>query len=805
VVSASARVASGRYDDVLARAPAPGVEAIDLPSTGPLAPPGRRWIEPGVVVALALAGAGIAVATQDVGAATGAVALGALGVASLRARSGQPVLAGQVLPLAAGVAVLTLARAGIGTPDGASWHPLAALVAYPFLGRAVLRLLADCRRVREVDVLVEGALVGVAAAIVVQIVMADWRAPALTPTLLDARGAVPAVLIGLDVALVVVGARAFVSPVARRGPLALVLAGVGVLLVAHASQAVRPFDDLGGFVASLAAAGIACIGLAGLHPRAAAEPDVPAEEPPLFSATHAGLVVVALAAAPVALAVQAIREVTASPAVATGAVISGAILACYLVGLLQERATTEHRATHDGLTELPNRALFADRLERAIAHGRRTDRPVAVLFIDLDRFKEVNDTFGHAAGDVLLRTVAARLLTCCREEDTVARLAGDEFAVLLPYPAAGGDAVVVAQRILDVLAEPVTLAGERIPIGGSIGIAVYPEDGSSTDELLASADAAMYRAKDNGGNGYELFNPQLATQAHERLRLEAALYDGVERDELVLHYQPIVDLPSRRTVGAEALVRWEHPERGLLLPGHFVPVAERSDLVVLLGERVILDACRELRRWHDLGLGDRFISVNVSSRHFSHGLVSTIAAALRETGADPRRLVVELTESTAAENLAAVAGVLDELRELGVRSAIDDFGTGYCGLRYLGSLPVDALKVDKSFVQGMTPSDAAIVAATIAMGHSLGLTLVAEGVETVEQRRFLEAQRCDRIQGYLVGRPMPATDLVDRLRAEDLERQAAAPAYESSFSLMTARHDSSADHSRGVIGTGTVS
>jgi EAL domain-containing protein (putative c-di-GMP-specific phosphodiesterase class I) len=233
-------------------------------------------------------------------------------------------------------------------------------------------------------------------------------------------------------------------------------------------------------------------------------------------------------------------------------------------------------------------------------------------------------------------------------------------------------------------------------------------------------------------------------------------------------YQPIFDIAAWRIIGAEALVRWDHPERGLLLPGHFVPAAEQSDLVVLLGERVILEACRELRRWEDLGLGDRSIAVNVSFRHFNHGLDSSIAAALRMSGANPKNLVVELTENTAVEKIDLVASCLEELRNLGVRSAIDDFGTGYCGLRYLGELPVDCLKIDKSFIQGMTPSAQAIVTATIAMGHSLGLSIIAEGVETETQRDFLARHDCDRIQGFLYGRPMEATALVDRIRAESV-------------------------------------
>jgi diguanylate cyclase (GGDEF)-like protein len=689
------------------------------------------------------------VVSLDLVAVTGVLALGAIGYATLRWRRQAGVLGGQAVALAGGVAVL--AASGAGVAGGArAWF---AIVAYPLLGRAFVGMVARYRRIREADAVVEGALVGAALGILLHV---RTGGEALGP-----------VLVGLDVAVLVVASRALRSPSARAGAFAPFVASVVLLTGAHVVLALgQATTSTTAF--TLAAASLAGIGFGAAHPRVAAEPEPLAEELPTFSRTHAAVVVAALLVAPGVLALQAVIDITTPATIATGSVISGTVLAGYLVVLLQERAATEHRATHDGLTELPNRALFADRLDRVIARARRTGKPAAVLFVDLDGFKDVNDTFGHAAGDVLLRTVADRLRTCRRADDTVARLAGDEFAVLLP-DAGGEDVIGIAQRVLDSLDEPVTLAEERVRIVASVGVAVFPDDGFTADELLASADAAMYRAKEGGGGRYEVFNVALATHAHARLRLESALYDGMARGELVLHYQPIVELATGITVGAEALVRWEHPEQGLLLPGHFVPVAERSDLVVRLGERVIADACAELRRWEDLGLGGRTIAVNVSSRHFAHGLANSIASTLRATGADPNCLVIELTEGTAVDNLDAVAATLEDLRDIGVRCAIDDFGTGYCGLRYLGTLPVDALKIDRSFVQGMTPSSAAIVAATIAMGHSLGMTLIAEGVETIEQLRFLESQGCDRVQGFLVGRPGPAQDLVDRLREERVE------------------------------------
>jgi diguanylate cyclase (GGDEF)-like protein len=726
---------------------------------------GQRWVP----VALAVAMVAVA-ATSGLPLTWGAaLASAALAFVAVRTPDGQPLLSGQAVPYSIGVSLLGLCGAGLDqTGAEQSWRSVVAVAAYPFLGCAVLRLVAAHRRVREADVVVEAALVGTAVGIVLHVGMSSWRIRTVTSAWGDAAGAFPAMVVALDVALLVISVRSLRTPSARRGPLGCIHLGLTALFVAHLWQELQSTrgESAGAAGATFAFIGFLGLAAASLHPAARTEPDQPLEHPALFSSSHAVIVVLALLAAPVMLGVQAVRGVAASATVATGASISGTILAGYLVGLLRERAGTEHEATHDGLTGLPNRTLLVDRLDRAIAHARRRESSCAVLFIDLDRFKEINDTFGHATGDDLLKAVAKRLLSCIRDEDTVARLSGDEFVLLLPDLPTSEDVLVVAQRVLDSLGTPITVGGERMLLAASIGIAAYPDDGSTPDDLLANADAAMYRAKEVPGNTWEIFSGQMATEARARLHTEAALLDGIARDELVLHYQPIVDLASGSTVGAEALVRWDHPDQGLLLPGHFVPIAEQSDLIVMLGEWVILDACRELRRWRDLGVVGRSIAVNVSTRQFSHGLVSTVAAALRATGADPHDLVIELTESTIVDDVETVAATLTELREMGVRAAIDDFGTGYCGLRYLSALPVSSLKIDRSFVQTMTPSGAAIVAATIAMGRSLGLTLIAEGVETPEQQRFLASQGCERAQGFLLGRPMPADDMVERLQRE---------------------------------------
>lgn len=699
----------------------------------------------------------------------GAVASAALALVVVRGADRDRRLGGQLLPVSIAVALLAVSGAGVGTGLGAQLGPpLVALAAYPFLGRALLSLLRTRRLVRDADVLVEAALVATAVGIVLYVATSDWRRLTFTSTWGDAGSVAATMLVGLDVALLVIGGRALSSSEARKGPLGWLHLAVGLLLVAHLAQQVHSLSGRGSptWVSAVAGLGLLAIGVAGAHPSAAAEPTELVAELTPFSRFHAAVVVNALLATPVAVAVQTVRGVPTSATVATGAVLSGIVLAAYLVQLLRDRASVEHAATHDSLTKLPNRTLLLDRLERSIAHAQRTDRAVGLLFVDLDRFKDVNDTYGHAAGDSLLQDVAERMQRCVRFEDTVARLSGDEFVVLLPHLNDPQEVLVVAQRLLESLGDPFTVSGERVLVAASMGITVFPEDGTCAEDLLARADAAMYRAKDTIGSHWRVYNADLATEALERMHLEASLLDALADDELVLHYQPIVDARSGLTIGAEALVRWQHPERGLLSPAEFIPVAERSDLIVLVGDRVIVEACRELRRWQDAGLTGRSISVNVAARHFGHDLVSTVTSALRETGADPGSLIIELTESTIVDNLDAVARILEELRHMGVRSAIDDFGTGYTSLQFLSVLPVASLKIDRSFIQGMTPSDAAIVGATIAMGHRLGLRITAEGIETAEQQAFLVGQGCDQLQGYRLGRPVPAEEVRARLLAE---------------------------------------
>jgi len=422
------------------------------------------------------------------------------------------------------------------------------------------------------------------------------------------------------------------------------------------------------------------------------------------------------------------------------------------------------QALHDALTGLPNRTLLGDRLGHALAAARRDRAPLALFLMDLDRFKEVNDTLGHDAGDALLREVGQRIQEALRASDTVARLGGDEFAVLLP----GDDqesAVGAARKLLAALAAPVTLRDQGIVAGGSIGIALYPDHGEDAATLLRRADVAMYAAK-RAGTGYALYTPDHDQHTPGRLALIGALHGAIARDELRLHYQPTVDVADGRVRMVEALVRWQHPERGLLPPDDFIPLAEQTGLIVPLTRWVLDTTARQLRAWVDAGL-DLGAAVNLSARVLHDPDLPDAIAALLATHAVPAaRLRVEVTESAVMAHPAGALDVLTRLARLGVRIAIDDFGTGYSSLTYLKRLPVDEIKIDKSFVTHMTTDhdDATIVASTIGLGHSLGLRFVAEGVESRGTWQALEALGCDGAQGYYFSHALPADKLTRWMR-----------------------------------------
>lgn len=428
----------------------------------------------------------------------------------------------------------------------------------------------------------------------------------------------------------------------------------------------------------------------------------------------------------------------------------------------EAEAHIQYLAHFDGLTGLPNRGAWMKHAQAALMLAHRHGDTLGVLFLDLDHFKTVNDSLGHPVGDRLLAAVARRLSGCLREEDVLARLGGDEFVALLPRLHRPDDAAMVARKLLAAMADTVHIEGHDLSPSVSIGIALYPNDGNDVDTLLKHADTAMYGAKAAGRNNYQFFVPEMNTRAFERLMLENALRRGIERNELILHYQPQIDAASGRISGCEALVRWEHPDLGLVPPAQFIPVAEDSGLIVPLGEWVLREACRQQVRWRDSAVGNIQLAVNISALQFRRNdFVDTVARALEDTGADARYIELEITESALMQPDDHLIGRLDALCALGLTLALDDFGTGYSSLSYLKRLPISRLKIDRSFVKDL-PSDAedaAVTSATLSLAQALGLDVVAEGVETPAQRDYLVTRGCNALQGFLYSRPLAAEAL----------------------------------------------
>lgn len=429
----------------------------------------------------------------------------------------------------------------------------------------------------------------------------------------------------------------------------------------------------------------------------------------------------------------------------------------------------KHLATHDELTGLANRALLLDRLEQSLHYARRSGRLVGVLLLDLDRFKVINDSLGHAFGDKVLCLVAQRLRKLVREADTLARLGGDEFVILLAEVAEPADVGLVAAKILQHLAEPLWIEGRDVRLTASLGVSLYPRDSDDGAILIRNADLAMYRAKRDGSGTVGFYSPEMNQRIRETLELEGALRQALEREEFRLHYQPKVDLASGRIIGCEALVRWYHPQRGLVSPADFIPLTEETGLIVPLGTWVLKEACRQARAWQIDGLPVLSVAVNLSARQFRKGdLPQLVNETLQDVGLDPTLLELELTESMVMDDPAGAERTMRTLKNLGVGLSLDDFGTGYSSLNYLRRFPVDNLKIDRSFIHHVAtdPSGASVVASVIDIAHNLGLTAVAEGVETREQLAFLIGCGCDMLQGYLFSKPLPAKEFADLLLEE---------------------------------------
>ena len=449
-------------------------------------------------------------------------------------------------------------------------------------------------------------------------------------------------------------------------------------------------------------------------------------------------------------------------------------LALRLRNTLAAKAYQDQLAYYDALTGLPNRRLFLDRFNLELTNASRDAKGVAILHIGLDRFKQINDTLGLRVGDAVLREAGQRVEQSVRVSDpseglgsasswvTLSRVGGDEFAVLLPEAAHFENAAIVARRILNAMAEPVRVEGQEVFVSASIGISVFPYDGKETDTLLKHASIATYHAKEHGRNTYQFYSREINARSVERLKLENELRKALKNDELMLYYQPKVDVKTGRMTGVEALLRWNHPKLGLVMPGVFIPLAEEAGLIVRMGEWVLQEGCRQAQAWHDAGLTGLGVSVNVSPQQFCQpGLMDAIRDALHRSGLEARYLTLELTESMIMENASRNIETLHEMKGTGLKISIDDFGTGYSSLSYLKRFPLDELKVDRSFLGDLQngADDAAIVSAIIAMAHSLNLRVVAEGVETQRQLAFLKARGCDQCQGYLFAKPMPAEEL----------------------------------------------
>ena len=438
----------------------------------------------------------------------------------------------------------------------------------------------------------------------------------------------------------------------------------------------------------------------------------------------------------------------------------------------------EYQAYHDALTGLANRRLFQEHLSLALALAQRRQKEVAVLFLDLDHFKVINDSLGHTIGDALLQETAARLKNAVREGDTVARVGGDEFTIVLQELPNAQEAAIVARKVLRTIAAPMEVSGHRLYVTTSIGITVFPADGEDAETLLKNADAAMYRAKAEGRNTYQMSTRELSRSTHERMTVESGLHLALEAGEFELMYQPQIDVETMDVVGMEALLRWRHPQRGVILPDEFIRVAEERGLILPIGDWVLRQACLDARRFQERGMPRFRVAVNLSARQFRDpSLTSTVESALRDSGIPPETLELEITESMAMENVHQTMATLEQFRRRGVTIAIDDFGTGHSSLSYLKRFPIDALKIDRSFVTDVPDKfeDAAIVSSVIQLASGLGLRVVAEGVETSEQLEFLKNAGCREAQGFYFSYPAAIDELLSLVAIPEAGRTAARP------------------------------
>jgi diguanylate cyclase (GGDEF)-like protein len=477
--------------------------------------------------------------------------------------------------------------------------------------------------------------------------------------------------------------------------------------------------------------------------------------------------------APVVLTSQALREYRNErklPDLPTGFTDQvGTLMADALLTIKKLEELIEHVSSYDDLTGLPNRTLFQNRLQQALSQSPFKDKPLTVILVGLDGFKNINSTLGHSAGDLLLKQATQRLSNCLGETDILSRFGGDEFAIIQSDLTSSDSAIALSKKILNTLSKPFLLKGQQVYISASIGISIYPFDNTNVNQLLQNADNALYQAKQKGRNNYQFYSAQMNAKLQERLNLERELHKALKRGELLLHYQPRVDLHSGRMIAVEALLRWQSSTLGLISPAKFIPIAEENGLIVPIGEWVLRHACIQNQIWQMSGLPPLRMAVNLSARQFEQqNLVELVTEVLEETGLEANYLELEITESLVMNDVQQSIAILKQLHERGIALALDDFGTGYSSLNYLKRFPIDTLKIDQSFVRHITsdPNDAAVIRAIIALGSSLQLNITAEGVETQEQLDYLIVHRCDEVQGYYFSRPVPA-DSVRTLLEKD--------------------------------------
>jgi diguanylate cyclase (GGDEF)-like protein len=676
----------------------------------------------------------------------------------------------QVLAVAV-VAFITAEAVGVGgfasNDRGAvgAWTGVAASIA-ALVG--IWAFLAARVRERAFDMVLEGTLGALSLAVVFWSVSVE---PSLNTG--DINGWMAAAHVtraGLALVWVVAAVRLESLSTNERRPTRVMVFGSILVFFGESLAMVSVVDTssrLVPFGIAATTGGLLMVTVALMHPALAVEPSFVRTVPARMSVARLSVVVVAVLLVPgLALWKMMVGGRVSLGSVAMCSALLSLTVVAYLAGLLREWGRIERRSQHDELTGLPNRRQFHDRLADAMAEAERMGQHVAVMFLDLDRFKLVNDTLGHAAGNVLLMTVGKRLVDNAPSSAMIARLQGDEFALLVPDAVDAATSLAAANELLASIAQPVTIAKRKLHISGSIGIAHSPQDGREPEALLRSADRAMYRAKELGRNRAQLHTADIQAKIEGRFDIESALHGAIERSEMRLLYQPKVDLRSGKVMGAEALMRWEHPEMGMISPADFIPIAEENGLIVELGEWALMQACHQLGQWERAGMPELTVSVNLSPRQFQLQRISdVVASVLRLTGINPARLELELTESLALQDPQVVSATLTDLRAMGVECSIDDFGTGWSGLSYLSHFPINELKIDKSFVQGIgedetgpdaTGNQASIVLAIIAMARGLNLRVVAEGVETPAQLYFLLRNGCDQMQGNLFSPPVTA-------------------------------------------------